>query len=171
MSILLQACISSSEDINTEREPIPTQIITAQDISIPVFDYQAFSPMLDYYNDTLYIFNFWATWCQPCVKELPFYNMADSAYANKPVRIVLISLDFVENVKNTLIPFIIEKNVSPEVILLDDMDANTWIPMIDPDWEGAIPASLFMQKNTRKFFAKSFTYEELSEEIESILYP
>ena len=171
LSLLFISCKSSTEEVISSKEPIPIQVISAQGVSVPVFDFQSFSPMLDYYNDTLYIFNFWATWCQPCVKEMPYFNMADSAYSNKPLRIILVSLDFVENVENALIPFILENDLRPEVIVLDDMDSNTWIPMIDPDWEGTIPASLFMQKSTRKFFARSFTYEELTEEIELILNP
>lgn len=170
-TLVFAACKSNNESMAADKEAIPIQLITSQGISVPVYDFQSFSPMLDYYNDTLYIFNFWATWCQPCVKELPYFNMADSAYADKPVRIVLVSLDFVENVESTLIPFMIEHNVRAEVIVLDDMDANSWIPMIDPDWEGAIPASLFKQKSTRKFMMQSFTYEELTAEIENILNP
>jgi thiol-disulfide isomerase/thioredoxin len=171
ISILITSCNSSDDEIVSEKQAVPLQVITAQGVSVPVYDYQSFSPMLDYYNDTLYIFNFWATWCQPCVKELPYFNMADSAFADKPVRIILVSLDFVENVEDMLIPFMIEKDIQAEVIVLDDMDANNWIPMIDPDWEGAIPASLFKQRSARKFMMQSFTYKELTEEIENIINP
>jgi len=168
---ILIACKSGNDNVVDPRQTVPVDVIQSQGISVPVYDFQAFRPLLDLDTDTLYIFNFWATWCQPCVKEMPYFNMADSAYADMPVRIVLVSLDFIENVETHLIPFIIENELRPEVIILDDMDANSWIPQIDNDWEGTIPATLFIQRSTSKFFARSFTYEELTFEIESILNP
>ncbi len=165
------SCSSNDDPVYTEKKPTALEVINAQGVSVPVYDFEGFSPMLDYYNDTLYVFNFWATWCQPCVKEMPYFNMADSAYAGMPVRIVLVSLDFTENVEDVLIPFILEKELRPEVIVLDDPDANSWIPEIDPSWEGAIPATLFFKMKKRKFMNQAFTYEELSNEIDELLKP
>lgn len=163
------ACSRENNETIVQDSLKPIQVINDQGISVPVFDYQGLKPIFDHYNDTLYIFNFWATWCQPCVKELPFFNMADSVYADRPVRIILISLDFSENVESSLIPFIIENEIKAEVVVLDDMDANAWIPLVDPAWEGVIPATLFKMRNARKFQVGSFTYEELSSEIDDFL--
>ena len=171
LAVLINACKSSHDKPIDPRQTVPLDVIQSQGISIPVYDFQAFKPMLDLNNDTLYIFNFWATWCQPCVKEMPYFNRADSAYAALPVRIILVSLDLTENVDSQLIPFIIKNKITPEVIVLDDMDANTWIPQVDDDWEGTIPATLFIKRSTQKFFAGTYTYEELNHEIETILNP
>lgn len=169
MIMFLISCSSDNNDTIVNTGLSPKEVISEQGVSVSVYDFQGFKPMLDYYNDTLYIFNFWATWCQPCVKELPYFNMADSAYAGKPVRIVLVSLDFTENVRSKLIPFIIENEINAEVIVLDDMDSNHWIPLVDAEWEGVIPATLFQKRNARKFEVGSYTYEELSGEIENFL--
>ncbi len=147
------------------------EVVTAQGKSVAVYDFHGFSPLLDRYSDTLYIYNFWATWCSPCVKELPYFNMADSAWADKPVKFLLVSLDFSENIESVLIPFMIEKDIRPEVIVLDDPDANSWISEIDPSWEGAIPATLFFRMKQRKFMNQSFTFEELNTEIENFFNP
>lgn len=165
--IFLSSCSGSSDEMNPE----PLQVITAQGISVPVYDFVGLRPMLDYYNDTLYVFNFWATWCKPCIQELPYFNIADSAYAGKPVRIILVSLDFSENVESTLIPFMIANQIQAEVIVLDDMDANSWIPRIDPEWEGAIPATLFLKKRDREFEARAYTYNELTNVIDNLINP
>ena len=163
------SCSSDNNETIVNDSLRPMEVITDQGVSVPVFDYQGLTPLFESYNDTLYIYNFWATWCKPCVEELPYFNLADSVYSGKPVRIVLISLDFTENVKSQLIPFMIENNIQAEVIVLDDMDSNRWIPLVDPSWEGVIPATLFKKRNARKFQVGSYTYDELTDEIDEFL--
>src|SRR5690606_6809447 len=45
-------------------------------------------------NDSIYVINFWATWCKPCIKELPAFEKIASEYADKKVKVLLVSLDF-----------------------------------------------------------------------------
>ena len=56
-----------------------------------------------------------------------------------------------------------------EIVLLDDADANSWIPKVSEDWSGAIPATVIYKKENRMFYEKSFTYEELKTEIQKLL--
>lgn len=168
---IIYACSSESEYIPDDNKGQPKEVITAQGISVPVYDFYGFEHMIDFHRDTLYVFNFWATWCQPCVRELPYFNAADSVYAEEPVRIILVSIDFVDVVEGVLIPFIIDNELRPEVIVLDEMDANSWIPLIDPDWQGNIPATLFKMSNRQNFIASELSYEELSKEIENFINP
>jgi hypothetical protein len=58
-------------------------------------------------------------------------------------------------------PFIEKYRLSPQVILLNDPDANSWINKVSPEWSGALPATVFYNRNFRAFYEKSFTYEEL----------
>ena len=39
------------------------------------------------------VVNLWATWCAPCVKEMPTLAQLQSRYAGKPVKVLPISLD------------------------------------------------------------------------------
>ncbi len=171
--ILMMVFVGCKSDVETYRveKAIPTDVITSQGVTINVYDFQALSTMFEYDHDTLYLFNFWATWCQPCVRELPYFDMIDSAYADKPVRVVLISLNFVEDTEDHLIPFLIDHNIDAYVVLLDETDGDTWIPKVDPSWDGAIPATLFKHKENKNFRVHSFTYEELVSEIEAFLNP
>ncbi|MGQ0827215.1 MAG: TlpA family protein disulfide reductase [Bacteroidota bacterium] len=121
-------------------------------------------------SDTTYIVNFWATWCVPCIKELPDFDSITSQYKNSNVKIVLVSMDFKEDLKTKLLPFIINKKIRSEVVLLDELNGNYFIPKISEQWTGAIPATLIInnKKNVRHFFEKKINYEFLKTEIESI---
>jgi thiol-disulfide isomerase/thioredoxin len=120
-------------------------------------------------NDTTYVINFWATWCKPCVEELPFFIELDNTYRGQKVKLILVSLDFKKQIKKKLIPFIEAHNLQPEVIVLADPDANTWIPKVADEWTGAIPATLIYNKNKRSFHEQSFeSFEELNSILKSI---
>lgn len=122
-------------------------------------------------SDTTYIINFWATWCVPCVKELPDFDSINTVYINKKVKVILVSLDFKEDLKIKLMPFISTKKIKSEVVLLDELNANYFIPKISDDWSGAIPATLIInnQKKLNHFFEKKLNYEFLKTEIENSL--
>lgn len=122
-------------------------------------------------SDTTYIVNFWATWCVPCVKELPDFDSISATYISKKVKVLLVSLDFKEDLKIKLIPFISTKKVRSEVVLLDELNANYFIPKISDEWSGAIPATLIInnQKKLNRFFEKKLNYEFLKTEIENSL--
>lgn len=128
---------------------------------VKVVDFNGLQPLLEKSNDTTYIINFWATWCAPCIKELPYFLQIHEKYAEKKVKILMISLDFERQIESRLIPFIKKHKVIPEVIVLSDPASNEWINKIDPSWSGSIPATLFYNKDKRIFFEKEFTYAEI----------
>ena len=111
-------------------------------------------------RDTLYIINFWATWCAPCVGELSEFNTLEKRYKNKPVKVILVSLDFKEDYNaSKLEMFIARKRLTPEVVWLADTDPNVFIPQIDKSWQGSIPATVMVypQKNYRQFIEGTIT--------------
>lgn len=118
-------------------------------------------------NDSIYIINFWATWCKPCVKELPAFEKIASDYSDKKVKVLLVSLDFIDKMDSQVVPFLKKNDIQSEVVLLDDADANSWIPKVSPQWTGAIPATIIYKKNNRKFYEQSFTFEELETELKT----
>ena len=82
-------------------------------------------------NDTLYVLNFWATWCKPCIEELPWFETAGKKYKDNTVKILLINLDFNSKVNNQVIPFVRKKELKSEILHLTDTDPNQWINKID----------------------------------------
>lgn len=116
-----------------------------------------------------YVINFWATWCAPCVKELPYFEKLNAKYNDADVEVMLVSLDFPKHLETKLIPFIEKNDLKSEVILLDDVDANTWIPKVDKNWSGSIPATIIYNKNKRIFYERSFDFQELETELQQFI--
>lgn len=109
-------------------------------------------------QDTLYIVNFWATWCNPCVKELPEFNKLQEIYAGQPVKVILVSLDFRNSYPHKLEKFVHRKKLQPDVAWLNETNANTFIPKIESRWEGSIPATLIVyHKNEYQYFYEGAT--------------
>jgi thiol-disulfide isomerase/thioredoxin len=103
-------------------------------------------------GDATLVINFWATWCKPCIEELPCFEQLRARYADQNVQVILVSLDFKSHIEKKLIPFLKIQKFQSEVVLLADQDVNTWIPKIYEDWDGAIPATLVV-KNGQKHFS------------------
>ncbi len=150
---------------------LPTNSVekVVTDPLIPTYDFEGFNQFLTKENDTTYVINFWATWCKPCIKELPAFEKLNAEYSTEKVKVLLVSLDFPDKIEKQVIPFIEKNNIRSEVILLDDDDSNTWIPKVSKEWSGAIPATIIYSNTARKFYERSFTYEELEEELKIIM--
>ena len=131
-------------------------------IEVPSMSYQELHPLLNQKGNKTYVVNFWATWCAPCIKELPYFEELNN---NKNIEVILVSLDFPKHKEKRLLPFIKKRQLSSRVILLDDDDENFWINDISSTWSGALPATLIYTQNRRGFYEQSFTKEELFQEV------
>lgn len=143
--------------------------IVQNDIDLEIYDYKGFEKFLNKKDDKIYVINFWATWCAPCVKELPYFEKLNKEYKSKNVEVVLVSLDFPHLYETKLKPFINDKNLMSKVIALNDVDMNTWIPKVDKNWSGSIPATIIYKNDIKKFFEQSFSFEELEKEVKQFL--
>jgi thiol-disulfide isomerase/thioredoxin len=128
---------------------------------VPVMDFEQLRTRLETESDSVYVVNFWATWCVPCVKELPEFEKINANYSGLKVKVLLISLDNPRHMQSRVSPFIEEHGLKSEIILLDDPRSNNWIPRVDASWSGSIPATLVFTNVTRSFYEKAFTYDEL----------
>ena len=137
--------------------------------SVKSYTYNELKPLLEKNDDKTYVINFWATWCAPCVKELPAFEKLNKKYAAKNVEVILVSLDFPKQVDKRLIPFINKNNIQSKVVLLNDKNDDVWIKAIDSSWSGALPATLIYNANGRRFYEDSFDYEKLETELQALL--
>ena len=120
--------------------------------------------------DTIVIYNFWATWCGPCVSEIPDFEKFGKQYAGKKVKLVFVSLDFISK-KEAVEKFVSRKKLKSEVWLLDAPDYNKWIDKVNPQWGGMIPATMLVlgPKAERRFHEGPLTYAELEKFIIPLL--
>ncbi len=136
-----------------------------------VIKYGDLSSRIEADSDTLYVVNFWATWCRPCVLELPYFDAAQAEFADQTVKVLLVSLDFVEDYDTKLLPFLKRRPTASEVVLLDEPKYNTWLDKVSPEWSGALPATIFVKTSSdiRVFHEGDYTQEELFHKIESLI--
>lgn len=122
-------------------------------------------------SDTVYVINFWATWCKPCIEELPYFEQINREYKDKKVKVILVSNDFKKQYDAKLVPFVKEKNLQSEVVFMDETDANSWINKVNPEWSGAIPATLIIcgAKTYTHFSEGETTFKELEELIKPLI--
>lgn len=128
---------------------------------VRVMNFQELEPRLHMNDDHTWVINFWATWCAPCVKEMPYLEQIGKDYAGRGVKVLLVSLDFVNQLDTRVLPFIEKNGLLSEVILLNDPKANSWIPKVSDKWSGALPATLIYNNNHRSFYEQTFSLAEL----------
>jgi hypothetical protein len=128
-------------------------------------DFDQFDTYLHRNTDSIYVVNFWATWCAPCVAELPHFEQLNEKYRDRKVKVLLVNLDFPKHKDSRVIPFIREHGLKSEVIFLNDPNSNVWIDKVSPAWSGAIPYTVIYISTRRAYYEQSFTYEELEKEV------
>lgn len=112
-------------------------------------------------DKSLTIVNFWATWCKPCIEEMPYFEELDQSSEN--IKVYLVSVDF-QNQLDRVKAFIKKRAVTSQVLFLNEKDPDNYMPKISKEWTGAIPATLFVNAMGKTYFhEKAFGKEELFE--------
>ena len=120
-----------------------------------------------YTEAPLTVFNFWATWCAPCIKELPYFAEIDAT--REDVKVYLVSVDF-KNQLERVKKFVADKSLQPDVLFLDEKDPDVYMEKVSQEWSGAIPATLFVTDLGKKFFhEKAFSKDELEKAVTKYL--
>ena len=138
--------------------------------NIPALSFEELDNRIRQENEAdVLVVNFWATWCKPCIKELPYFDSLQTAYPEKKVKVLLVSLDMelasAEKYQQ-------RKGIQSEVLYLDETDHNAWIDRISNNWSGAIPATLFIPASgEEKFHEGEFSAETLFAQVNQLLNP
>ena len=127
----------------------------AQEINM--ISLESLNKLIESPDKKLKVINFWASWCRPCIMEMPHFEAIDKTKAT----VYFITLDHPQDIAKA--QRMVEKNgIKSKVLLLDEKDADKYITAINEDWSGAIPATLFVDARGRKYFhEKAFDKPEL----------
>lgn len=152
-------------DYGTADNSALRQILTPNDPSLPYPIYASFSeiaPLLEQQDGRTYVVNFWATWCRPCIKELPYFEELAAKTRDKDVQVILINLDKVGDIRGKTRDFVRNRPLRLPVVAFTDNYYQGWLGRVDPSWSGAIPATVFY-RNGRRYFNKGqiSSYAEL----------
>lgn len=122
-------------------------------------------------SKTPLIINFWATWCKPCIEEIPYFLEEVKNNHKDSLTILLVSLDFKEAFPTGIFSFAQKRKFDAPIVWLDETNADYFCPKIDSRWSGAIPATLFINNKTgyRNFFEEQISHEKLKNEIMAML--
>lgn len=113
------------------------------------------------------VVNFWATWCKPCIQELPAFDSLSNT-KEQQVKVLLVCLDFKEELETRVNPFLKKNNIQTECVLLDEVNGNTFVNSISANWSGAIPATLFKKGKTEKLVEKQMKLAALREHLNEL---
>lgn len=128
----------------------------------PVMTLDGLEARLRQGGDTVFVVNFWATWCKPCVAELPWFEKVHATmHTDRPVKVLLLSLDVIKEAEKVE-RFLRTKGITAEAAILNERKPHLWIDRVDSTWSGAIPATLVVHASGRRaFYEREFTYNEL----------
>lgn len=126
--------------------------------NIPIAELQK---RVEFASDTIFVVNFWATWCQPCVKEIPEFNKIPNSYRNKPVKVIMASLDFLNQKESRVVPFLKNHTVTHEVFMTITPRGGDWIDGVDSSWSGAIPATIIYHDGKKHFHEGETNFEQM----------
>jgi len=117
------------------------------------------------------IVNMWATWCKPCIEEIPYFISEVNLHKRDSLQLLFISLDMKDAYPDQIKKTLVKRKITFPVKWLDETNADYFCPKIDPKWSGAIPASLFINNRTgyRKFFEEQLSAENLKKAINALL--
>jgi thiol-disulfide isomerase/thioredoxin len=117
------------------------------------------------------ILNFWASFCKPCLEEMPYFQELAKKYEKEGVQLILVNLDNASWYPKKLKALADKRKITADIAFLDETDADLFCPAVDPSWSGAIPASIFLNNKTgyKKFFEEQLEKDELEKEIKAMI--
>ncbi len=123
-----------------------------------------------YNPDTALVVNLWATWCGPCVEEMPYFVKVAREMKGRRVKFIFISLDLGDAYPEKIRRFVKKYKIESTVLWLDEPNANRYANKIDPRWQGSIPATIFVSsgRGYRRFVEGSLGEKALRRAVEGV---
>jgi thiol-disulfide isomerase/thioredoxin len=122
-------------------------------------------------SDHPIVLNCWATWCAPCIEEIPYFMETVKKYSGQKVELLLVSLDFANSYPNKIQELIKKKKFDATFFWLNETNADYFCPKIDPKWDGTLPSTLLVNNKTgyRQFFGRPMTDRQVELEVKKLV--
>ncbi|MDQ6758160.1 MAG: TlpA family protein disulfide reductase [Bacteroidota bacterium] len=122
-------------------------------------------------SDSVLVINFWATFCKPCIEEIPYYQTIINKYKDQKVKLLLVSMDLKSEYPDKIKSFAIKSKYTNQIVWLNETNADYFCPKVDKAWMGGIPSTLFVNTKTcyHKFFEQQMKPEEFESELKKAL--
>lgn len=181
-ALLVLAACNKKEDTTITDESATSEVqedhvITEETASpfrkVEVTPEQATEMLSNKDNDTLYVTNFFATWCGPCVKELPHFREKMQELEGQPVKFTFVSLDDKKEWDQTVKNFTEKHGIGANTVLLDGAALTPqFFPANFKKWDGnSIPFTFIRKGDRTDETVGMMSKEMLSDKISSMQGP
>lgn len=136
---------------------------------IPVWKITDYEKYVSSSKDEVLVINFWATFCKPCVAEIPSFIAVTNKYKEAKVKLVLVSLDLRSEYPAKILSFAKKHTFNAAIVWLNETNADYFCPKVDQKWSGSIPATIMINTKTgyRKFVEEEMTPKEFEKELQA----
>jgi thiol-disulfide isomerase/thioredoxin len=117
------------------------------------------------------LLNAWATWCKPCADEMPGLLKTWRSYRGKPLRLILLSTDDLDELETKVRPALKKFGVDFPTYIMSDSSEDAFISGLNDEWSGALPATFFYDRKGELADMKvgERSYSQFKEAVERLL--
>jgi len=137
--------------------------IQAQSVKIIV--YKELDQRISKASDSIRVYNIWASWCRPCIMELPHFKEAQKQLQDQPVKFYFITMDVPDKIEKAK-DILKQKGFEGSHFLLNE-STNYWIEQMDPNWAGDIPYTVLVKRDGKKVPA-SYVFSSTKQLVEFV---
>ena len=127
---------------------------TQEPVTLKLIDEAGLKTLVKNDGQKLRLLNVWATWCGPCVAELPEFVTMHRMYRQRDFELVPISADAPEDQARAL-EVLKQRQVSATNYLFDGYDKYKLMDAVDPKSSGPVPHTLLIAPGGKVLYRKS----------------
>ncbi|MEJ7588802.1 MAG: redoxin domain-containing protein [Ferruginibacter sp.] len=132
----------------------------SQPVTLEMIDEAGIRDLLKNNTDKLRLINVWATWCGPCVNELPAFVTINRMYRQRDFEFITISADYPEK-KEKVLKALKGLQMANTNYLFSSDDKYKLIEAVDPKWSGALPYTILVEPGGKIVYAKQSTIDPM----------